>query len=324
MAEQQNAEWGKEVLEKAVLASVTEQRRTRRWGIFFKLLIVAYIVFVTIAYYVQSNGAMHPHRNKEHVGLIDIDGEIGVGKEVDADSVATALRDAFEAEHIKGIILRINSPGGSPVQSAYIYDEIKRLRLTKPDIKVYSVIVDIGASGAYFIAAAGDEIYANKSSLVGSIGVLLPNFGFTGTMDKIGVEQRSLTAGENKMLLDPFSSKNEQHIKFAQGVIDNVHQHFIEAVKTGRGDRLVKGREKELFSGLFWSGEQAKALGLIDDFGSAGQVARDIIGVEDIIDYTYKPTFFDKLGLQMGAQMGQGLKSVLGDGPFTRKHPQLY
>lgn len=308
MGQSNEATWEQQALEKAVMASVTEQRRSRRWGIFFKILIFAYIILMTVAFYTQSSGRAHPSKGKTHVGMIDINGEIGDNKEVDADQVATALRNAYESDDLKAIILRINSPGGSPVQSAYIYDEIKRLKSKKPEIPVYSVIVDIGASGAYYIAAATDKIYANPSSLVGSIGVLLPNFGFVDGMQKLGVEQRTLTAGENKMLLDPFSPKNPQQIAFAQSVINNVHQHFIHAVKTGRGDRLDLSKEKELFSGLFWSGDQAKQLGLIDDFGSVGGVARDVLGTEDILDYTVKPNFFDMIGLQTKLGFGKAFE----------------
>lgn len=300
-----------QLLEKAVMASVTEQRRARRWGIFFKLLIVAYIVFATATYYKQSNGSLVASVHEQHVGLIDINGEIGPDQPVEADSVATALREVFEQKNAKAVILRINSPGGSPVQSAYIYDEIMRLKETRPDFKVYAVVADIGASGAYYIAAAADEIYANKSSLVGSIGVLLPNFGFTDAMQKLGVEQRSMMAGDNKMLLDPFSPQNAQQVEFVQSVLNNVHGHFIEAVKTGRGDRL-KGSEKDLFSGLFWSGDQALKLGLIDGLGSTGSVARDVIGEENIVDYTVKPNFLEMLGLKMGAKFDKALGTIAG------------
>jgi protease-4 len=324
MAEQQDSKWEQEMLKDAVLASVTEQRRGRRWGIFFKLLILAYVVFVTFAFYSQSNGVSSHAKDKEHVGLIDIDGEIGAGKDVEADQVATSLKEAFESENIKGLILRINSPGGSPVQSDYIYNEIKRQREKHPEIKVYGVISDIGASGAYYIAAASDYIYANRSSLVGSIGVLLPNFGFTEVMQKVGVEQRSLMAGDNKMLLDPFSQKNEKQTQFAQSVIDNVHKHFINAVKEGRGDRLASNKDHELFSGLFWSGEQAKELGLIDGFGSAGFVAREIFGTDEIVDYTLKPNFFEMLGLQMGVKFQKAIQSAFNLNLNSKHHPEIY
>jgi len=298
--------WEREVVEKALLSNVEEHRRTRRWGIFFKLIILGYILFMTV-YWFQGKPKQVL---KEHVALIDLMGTIGQGQEVDADQVATSLRNAFKEEKVKALILRINSPGGTPVQSAYIYDEIKRLRTKYPEKKVYAVVVDICASGAYYVAAASDEIYANASSIVGSIGVLLPGFGFVDAMQKVGVEQRSLSAGKNKMFLDPFSPRNPEQVQFAQTLLDNVHQHFIQAVKEGRGDRLKA--TDETFTGLFWSGDQALKMGLIDGLGSAGFVAREVIGIEDIIDYTATHSLLDRLASRMGSSMTKQLSSELG------------
>lgn len=298
--------WEREVVEKALLSTVQEHRRSRRWGIFFKLIILGYILFMTI-YWFQGKPKQVL---KEHVALIDLMGTIGQGQEVDADQVATSLRNAFKEEKVKAIILRINSPGGTPVQSAYIYDEVKRLRGLHPDKKVYAVVVDICASGAYYVAASADQIYANASSIVGSIGVLLPGFGFVDAIQKIGVEQRSMSAGKNKMFLDPFSPKNPEQVQFAQTLLDNVHQHFIQAVKDGRGDRLKA--TDETFSGLFWSGDQALKMGLIDGLGSSGFVAREVIGIEDIIDYTASHSLLDRLASRMGASMSKQLSSELG------------
>ncbi|MBN9287453.1 MAG: S49 family peptidase [Gammaproteobacteria bacterium 39-13] len=298
--------WEREVVEKALLSNVEEHRRTRRWGIFFKLIILGYILFMTV-YWFQGKPKQVL---KEHVALIDLMGTIGQGQEVDADQVATSLRNAFKEEKVKALILRINSPGGTPVQSAYIYDEIKRLRTKYPEKKVYAVVVDICASGAYYVAAASDEIYANASSIVGSIGVLLPGFGFVDAMQKVGVEQRSLSAGKNKMFLDPFSPRNPEQVQFAQTLLNNVHQHFIQAVKEGRGDRLKA--TDETFTGLFWSGDQALKMGLIDGLGSAGFVAREVIGIEDIIDYTATHSLLDRLASRMGSSMTKQLSSELG------------
>lgn len=299
--------WEREVVEKALLSTVVEHRRSRRWGIFFKLIIIGYVLFMTI-YWFQGKPKQVL---KDHVALIDLMGTIGQGQEVEADKVASSLRRAFEEPKVKAVILRINSPGGTPVQSAYIFDELMRLRKKHNDKKVYAVVVDICASGAYYVAAGADEIYANPSSIVGSIGVLMPGFGFVDVMKKVGVEQRSLSAGKNKMFMDPFSPENPQQIQFAQNLLDNVHSHFINAVKEGRGDR-IKGNPEELYSGLFWTGQKALELGLIDGLGSAGYVAREVIKIEEIIDYSASSSLLDRLASKMGASMTKQLSSELG------------
>lgn len=301
--------WEQRVLEKALLANVKEQKRARRWGIFFKLLILGYIFLMTLAWY---QGKSKPNL-KEHVALIDMIGTIGQGQGIEADSVVKSLRHAFEESRVKGIILRINSPGGTPVQSAYIYDELRRLRKLNPQKKVYAVVVDMCASGGYYAAVGADEIYANPSSIVGSIGVLMPNYGFVETMKKVGVEQRTLYAGKNKMFLDPFSPENPEQVTFAKGILDNIHQQFIQAVKEGRGSRLKAN--DEIFSGLFWTGDQALSLGLIDGMGSAGFVAREVIGVEDIIDYSQSSNLFDRLASRFGASFSKQLSTDLGLAP---------
>lgn len=305
------SKWEQKILEKTLLASVTEQRRARRWGIFFKLFIVIYVLYATVVFY---QGKAKPAL-KEHVALIDLIGEIGTGKEIEADHVAASLRQAFSETKVKGIILRMNSPGGTPVQSAYLYDEVRRLKKLHPEKKVYAVVVDVCASGAYYIAAAADQIYANASSVVGSIGVLMPNYGFVEVMKKIGVEQRSLAAGKDKLFLDPFSPTNPRQIEVAEGILNNIHQHFIDAVKEGRGQRL--SQDTPLFTGLVWSGEQALSLGLIDGLGSAGFVAREVIGTEEIIDYTVTNNFFDRLASRFGAHFSNTLHSALGMGGNT-------
>ncbi len=308
MTEQVNTApgWERDVVEKALLTSVEEHRRTRRWGIFFKLIIVGYILLMTI-YWFQGKPKQVL---KDHVALIDLMGTIGQGNEVEADQVASSLRRAFEEPKVKAVILRINSPGGTPVQSAYIYDEVMRLR-KKHNKKVYAVVVDICASGAYYVAAGADEIYANASSIVGSIGVIMPGYGFVDVMKKVGVEQRSLAAGKNKMFMDPFKPENPEQIRYAQALIDNVHKHFINAVKAGRGDK-IKGNPEEIYSGLFWTGEKALELGLIDGLGSAGFVAREVIKIDEIIDYSATHSLLDRLANKMGASMSKQLSSELG------------
>lgn len=296
-------------LETILLASITEQRRARRWGIFFKILIFAYL-FILLGMYLVSDNTGKRILHKEHVALINLDGTISAGKDGDSDTIVTGLRNAFEAEYTKAVILRINSPGGSPVQSAYIYDEIKRLRKLYPEKKLYSVISDIGASGGYYVATAGDFIYANGSSIVGSIGVLMPNVGAVGAIEKLGLENRTMTSGANKDFMDPFKVRNLKQEAFAQKMLNNVHDQFIRAVKNGRGNRLKN--DPEIFSGLFWSGEQALALGLIDGLGSASHVARDIIKIDEIVDYTVADSILDKLSHRMGAAFSKELVASLG------------
>lgn len=297
--------WQQSALEKTLLASVIEQRRARRWGIFFKAIFFGYLLIVTAAFFQGDKPKL-----KEHVALIDIMGQIGHGQEVEADQVSTSLRKAFTESKAKAIILRINSPGGSPVQSAYIYDEIRRLRGVYPDKKVYAVVVDLCASGGYYAAVAADEIYANPSSIIGSIGVLMQNLGVVDLTKKIGVEQRTLYAGKNKLFLDPMSPERPEQVQFAQTLLNQIHQHFIKAVKEGRGKRLKPN--DEMFTGLFWTGEQALPMGLIDGFGSAGFVAREVIGIEDIIDYTVSSNLLDKLASKFGASFSKQLSSELG------------
>lgn len=298
--------WEQQVLEKTLLSTVVEQRRSRRWGIFFKLVILGYIFFLTVLWF---DGKSKPAL-KEHVALIDLIGTIGQGQEIEADQVATSLRRAFSEKLAKAIILRINSPGGTPVQSAYIYDELKRLRGLHPDKKVYAVVADVCASGAYYVAVGADQIYANPSSIVGSIGVLLPGFGFVDVMKKIGVEQRSITSGKNKLFLDPFTEQNPEQVAFAKSLLNDVHQHFINAVKEGRGARLKA--DDQVFSGLFWTGDKALQMGLIDGLGSAGFVARDVIGNDEIIDYTTTHSLLDRLTSKFGASVSKQLSSELG------------
>ena len=301
-------EW--RLIEKMVGSLHVEHRRARRWGIFFKLLTFTYL-FALLAIFWFSNDIdtdnVVPHA---HTALVEVKGPIADDEEASADAIITALRDAFEADRSQAVILRINSPGGSPVQSGYVYDEIKRLRTLYPAKKVYAVITDIGASGAYYIAAAADEIYADKASLVGSIGVISSSFGFVELIDKIGVERRTLTAGENKAFLDPFSPLREEDREFWQSVLDTTHQQFIEQVKRGRGDRLKD--DEKLFTGLVWTGEQALELGLVDGLGSSSMVARDIVGAEKLVDYTSRPRPIDRIIKQFGAEVARELVLQIG------------
>jgi len=299
-------EW--KLIEKLLASATIEQRRTRRWGIFFKALTFLYL-FVLLIFMTAGFGSRVAEVAEPHTALIDVKGVIAADENASADSLVTGLRAAFESENVKGVVLRINSPGGSPVQSGYVYDEIKRLRAERPEIKVYAVIADLGASGAYYIAAAADEIYADKSSLVGSIGVIAAGFGFVQTLDKLGVERRVYTSGQNKNFLDPFMPEQPEHVAYWKQVLDSPHEQFIAQVKAGRGDRLKD--DPALFSGLIWSGEQALELGLIDGFGSSSYVAREVVGAETLVDYTPARSPFEKLAREFGASVGQGLGSLL-------------
>lgn len=307
------------LLEKAVLAGVQEQRRTRRWGIFFKLLTFFYL-FAALALFMPIGGlSKSASRSGSHTALVEVKGMIADDEPASADNIVGALKAAFEDSGTKGIILRINSPGGSPVQSGYIYDEIHRLRDKHPDIKVYAVISDLGASGAYYIASAADQIYADKASLVGSIGVTAATFGFVGTMEKLGVDRRVYTSGEHKAFLDPFQPPKTDETQFWQGVLDTTHKQFIDSVKKGRGDRLKDKDHPELFSGLIWSGEQALQLGLIDGLGSSSYVAREVIKEKDIVDYTIQDTPFDRFAKKIGASVAERMAMWMGwQGPALR------
>jgi protease-4 len=277
--------------------AISEQRRARRWGIFFKLLFTVYIIAITLTYY-PFTATEGPISGKKHTALVEIDGVIAADTEANADYIAQGLRAAFENKNTAGVILRINSPGGSPVQAGYINDEIRRLRTLHPDIPLYAVVTDICASGGYYIAVAADKIYANKASIVGSIGVIMEGFGFVDTIKKLGVERRMLHAGENKGFLDPFSPLRPEEVAHAEKLLQQVYQQFITTVKAGRGSRLQQ--DDKIFSGLVWTGEESVKLGLVDGLGSASYVAREVIGAEDIVDYTVHETYFDRFARKMG------------------------
>jgi len=300
--------WERDTINKLAFAAYKEQKRARRWNLVFRGFIVIWLFsFLAI---LLTNERSATKELKPHTALIDISGVIASSNEASADNIVTALRDAFESKQSAGVILRINSPGGSPVQSGYINDEILRLREKYPDKPLYAVIVDICASGGYYIAAAADKIYADKASLVGSIGVIMNGFGFTEAMDKLGVERRLLTAGEHKGFLDPFSPVKEEEVTHIKSVLDNIHNQFIEVVKNGRGDRLAD--DEQLFSGYIWSGEKSMELGLVDALGSSSHVAREVIGEETIVDYTVKPTYLDRFAKRLGTSIGSTLATSLG------------
>lgn len=308
------------LLEKAVLASVQEQRRARRWGIFFKMLTFAYLFGALLLFSPwKSDSGVVKTGGGAHTALIEVRGMISDEEAASADNIVGSLRAAFRDEGTRGIILRINSPGGSPVQSGYIYDEIRRLRALHPDIRVYAVITDLGASGAYYIASAADAIYADKASLVGSIGVTAAGFGFVGTLDKLGIERRLYTSGEHKAFLDPFSPARADEAEFWTSVLETTHRQFIDSVRKGRGDRLKADEHPELFSGLVWSGEQALELGLVDGLASSSQVAREVIGAERLVDFTRKESPLDRFAKKLGAGVATYLSPWLGlQGPVLR------
>jgi protease-4 len=306
---QDNEKWQQDVLTKLAFASLTEQRRARRWGIFFKSLFAFYLFLVLIIMVYSGKNEQVDFKARKHTSLVDIKGIIAAGADASADNIIAGLHDAFEDKNTAGIILRINSPGGSPVQAGYIYDEIKRLRSKYPKIKVYAVISDICASGGYYIASAADDIYANKASLVGSIGVIMNGFGFVDTLKKLGVERRLYTAGQHKGFLDPFSPENKDEVAHVKTMLEDIHQQFINAVKTGRGKRLKD--DKDLFSGLIWTGEESVKLGLVDGLASSSTVARDIIKAKNIVDYTHRPSYWQRIADRIGASAATKLGTML-------------
>ncbi len=305
----QEAGWEHTVIEKIALAAITEQTRARRWSVFFKSLAFCYLTIVLgITLYPVLKKDMNID-SKEHTAVIDVTGPIAEDKEANATSIIESLRNAVKDKQTKGIILHSNSPGGSPVQSAYVYEEIRTIKKQHPDLPIYAVVSDICASGCYYIASATDKIFVNPSSLIGSIGVLMDGFGFVDVMQKLGVERRLLTAGAHKAMLDPFSPPKTDETKYMQGLLDQVHQQFISAVKAGRGDRLIES--PDMFSGLIWTGEAGVKIGIADAFGTEDFVAKDIIGAENRVDFTKQSRFLDKIAGKLGASFGQALGTLL-------------
>lgn len=301
--------WERDVLEKVLTASLREQRAARRWRIFFRLVTLGLLVLILFAVFdFKGDGTITA--SGRHTAMVTLEGEIAAGTPASAEAINASLQAAFADNNAAGVILKINSPGGSPVQAGIINDEIHRLRGLYPSKPLYVVVEEICASGGYYVAAAADKIYVDKASIVGSIGVLMDGFGFTGLMDKLGVERRLYTSGANKGMLDPFSPQVPKQKAFAEAMLKQIHQQFIDVVKEGRGDRLKD--DPELFSGLFWSGERSVALGLADGLGSAEYVARDLFKAEDIVDYTVKENIAERVAKRFGAAVGTAaMKTML-------------
>ena len=293
--------WERATLEKLAFASLDEQKATRRWKTFVRLSWLLF--FIVLLWLALHRGTPATNASVPHTAVVEIKGEIAAGADASAEFVNAALRAAFEDEGSKGIVLLINSPGGSPVQAGMMNDEILRLK-AKYKKPVYAVVEESCASAAYYIAVSADQIFVDKASIVGSIGVLMDGFGFTGLMDKLGVERRLLTAGENKGFFDPFSPQSDRQRVFAQSMLDQIHQQFIAVVKAGRGKRLKE--TPEMFSGLFWNGQQAVELGLADHMGNLDYVAREVVKAEEIIDYTRRDNVAERLAKKFGAAMGEG------------------
>jgi protease-4 len=288
--------WERQALEKLAFAALDEQRRARRWSVLFKSLGFLYLFAVLFAFVDWGFDSEHEER---HTAMVTLQGVIEAKGEANAEKLIAALQGAFEEKNSVGVILRINSPGGSPVQAGMVNDEIRRLRAKYPEKPLYAVVEDLCASGGYYVAAAADKIYVNKGSIVGSIGVLMDGFGFTGVMEKVGVERRLLTAGANKGFLDPFSPQEAKQKAHAQLLLNDIHQQFIDVVKTGRGDRLKE--TPETFSGLMWTGTQSVQMGLADDYGSVDSVARDVIKAEKVLDYSVKDNIAERFAKRLGA-----------------------
>jgi protease IV len=304
--------WEREMLQQMLNASLDENRRKRRWSIFFKFLAFGYLFLVLGLLVWPGDLSLKEKTTDEYTAVVKVDGVIAAETKASADNIVTGLRNAFKDEKTKGVILRLNTPGGSAVQSRYINRELVRLRKKYPDIPVYAVCVDVCASGGYYIAAAADKIYADEGSIVGSIGVVIRSFGFVDAMEKLGVERRLMTAGQHKGLLDPFSPLRAEDAAHMDKMLSEVHQNFIDAVKEGRGDRLKYSEHPEIFSGLFWGGEEAKRLGLVDEFGSSGYVAREVIGAKEIVDFTPKEEIWDRFARKLGAGAAEMLGSWSG------------
>jgi protease-4 len=301
--------WERTMIERLATEGLFEQQRARRWGIFFKLLGFA-CVFLVLFLVLASIGASDRGCLDKCTALVELRGELDNDGRSSADNVIAGLQAAFKEKGTQGVILKIDSPGGSPVQAGAINDEIRRLRAKYPDTPIYAVVEEVCASGAYYVAVATDKIFVDKASLVGSIGVIMEGFGFVGAMDKLGVERRALTAGENKDFLDQFAPVVPRQKEYAQKMLEEIHQQFIAAVKQGRGARLKE--TPEMFSGLVWSGQRSIELGLTDALGSVNSVARDVIKADDVVDFTQQETLADRVARKFGASMGSTLASMAG------------
>ena len=305
MAEKQDNSWEKHTIEKIAMESLVQQKGSRRWSVFFKLVSLIYIGWVL--FFILTSSSNSPIATGDFTALITINGEIGADSEASAINIKSSLKDVYESPGTKALILAINSPGGSPVQSGIINNEINRYKTLHPQIPVYAVIEDICASGGYYIAVAADKIFVNKASIVGSIGVLMNGFGFDKAITNLGIERRLITSGENKAMLDPFLPVQPKQREFMQELLKEVHKQFIEVVKKGRGNKLALN--SDIFSGLFWSGESAINLGLADGYGDIDLVAREIAGYEKIIDFTAQSNFADRFAKKLGANIGSSLSN---------------
>ncbi len=305
--------WERVTLEKLAFASLNEQKATRRWKTFVRLSWLVF--FIVLAWIALHRGTPAGSATVAHTAVVEIKGEISAGADASAEFINAALKAAFEEDAAKAVVLLINSPGGSPVQAGMMNDEIRRLK-AKHKKPVYAVIEETCASAAYYIAVAADKIFVDKASIVGSIGVLMDGFGFTGLMDKIGIERRLLTTGENKGFMDPFSAQSEKQRAFAQTMLNQIHQQFIGVVKAGRGPRLKE--TPEMFSGLFWTGQQAVELGLADQLGTLEYVAREVVKAEAIIDYTRRDNVAERLAKKFGAAIGEGAMKAFKALPALR------
>jgi protease-4 len=305
--------WERKALERVAMAAIQEQRRGRHWSIFFKILLFVYLfalLFIGLGWTGKKDAS-----TGKHTALVELRGVIGPESSASADNIVTGLQEAFKDKRTQGVILRINSPGGSPVQAGHINDEIKRLRAKYPDIPLYAVVEDICASGGYYVAVAADKIYVDKGSIIGSIGVLMDGFGFTGLMDKLGVERRLLAAGRNKGFLDPFSPIREDQKEYAESMLGEIHQQFINVVRQGRQGRLKE--TPELFSGLLWVGTRSVELGLADALGSVDFVAREIVKAEEIVDFTPRENIAERVARRFGAAMAESLVSAAVTQPMS-------
>jgi protease-4 len=306
--------WERDTLERVLLASITEQRRARLWGAFFKLLMLAYFG-VALWLVAQPLSERRGKGEESHTAVVDVAGMIAAGERANADTIIEGLRAAAEAAGAKGIILRMNTPGGSPVQSAYIYEEIRRIKKLKPELPIYAVVADMCTSGGYYIASAADKIFVNQSSIVGSIGVIMDSFGFVDAISKLGIERRVMTAGEHKAILDPFSPVDPIAKQHVQSVLNSIHQQFISAVREGRAGRL-KEDTPELYSGLVWTGAEGIKLGLVDELGDVRFVAETVIGAKDMVNYTPEENLWDRVTNLIGATFGHMLRSMASAGLY--------
>jgi protease-4 len=308
MSERDPTQFEKDLVNQVAMEFLREQRAARRWGIFFRFLLAGYLLLLVILYAGgESDMRVGGFHDSRFTALVDVDGVIAADTMASADLIVSGLRAAFEDERTAGVIVRINSPGGSPVQAGYVFDEMRRLRKENPDTPIYAVITDLCASGGYYIAVGADKIYADKASIVGSIGVIMAGFGFVDSLGKLGVERRVRHAGVNKGFMDPFMPLRDEDVAYVDGMLDEIYRQFISVVKQGRGDRLKQ--DPTIFSGLVWTGEKSLQLGLVDGLGSSSYVAREIVGAEEIVDFTRHENYFDRFARRFGVAMAEKLQA---------------